>query len=142
MDDDGSLATSFALEHLATPDGSWLPVVLTLFARDARCVWKIGCLDETGEPVVLDQRGALRPAGDRCDIGAFELEADQIGVVTCPGDCDEDGVVSVAELVALANVALVRESISACPGGDANEDGLLTIEELVLSVASAVRGCP
>jgi hypothetical protein len=32
-----------------------------------------GCLDLLGGPVLVDQRGALRPAGLACDIGAFEV---------------------------------------------------------------------
>jgi hypothetical protein len=33
-----------------------------------------GCLDDAGTPLATDQRGFPRPAGPRCDIGAFELE--------------------------------------------------------------------
>lgn len=32
----------------------------------------LGCVDETGAPLGDDQRGAPRPAGVRCDVGAFE----------------------------------------------------------------------
>jgi hypothetical protein len=32
-----------------------------------------GCLDLGGMRLLTDQRGALRPAGARCDIGAFEV---------------------------------------------------------------------
>ena len=31
-----------------------------------------GCRDAFGDPIVTDQRGALRPAGGVCDLGAFE----------------------------------------------------------------------
>lgn len=31
------------------------------------------CLDAAGAPLTVDQRGALRPAGNACDIGAFEF---------------------------------------------------------------------
>ncbi len=33
-----------------------------------------GCTDPAGNPLTIDQRGLLRPAGARCDIGAFELQ--------------------------------------------------------------------
>jgi hypothetical protein len=36
------------------------------------------CTDETGSPVILDQRGVARPAGSACDIGAFELAASPV----------------------------------------------------------------
>jgi hypothetical protein len=32
----------------------------------------LGCVDETGAPLTIDQRGAARPVGVRCDVGAFE----------------------------------------------------------------------
>jgi len=32
----------------------------------------LGCVDETGALLTTDQRGAPRPVGPRCDIGAFE----------------------------------------------------------------------
>jgi hypothetical protein len=33
-----------------------------------------GCVDAAGNPLTTDQRGMPRPAGPRCDIGAFELQ--------------------------------------------------------------------
>lgn len=35
----------------------------------------VGCYDDSLAPLVTDQRGALRPAGPRCDVGAFEYGA-------------------------------------------------------------------
>jgi CSLREA domain-containing protein len=32
----------------------------------------LGCVDETGAQLTTDQRGFARPAGVRCDVGAFE----------------------------------------------------------------------
>ena len=32
----------------------------------------LGCVDETGAKLTTDQRGAPRPVGARCDVGAFE----------------------------------------------------------------------
>jgi hypothetical protein len=33
----------------------------------------LGCVDETGALLTSDQRGATRPVGARCDVGAFEF---------------------------------------------------------------------
>jgi len=35
----------------------------------------VGCYDDSLAPLATDQRGALRPAGPRCDVGAFEYGA-------------------------------------------------------------------
>ena len=35
-------------------------------------LYSLGCVDETGALLRTDQRGAPRPVGDRCDVGAFE----------------------------------------------------------------------
>jgi autotransporter family porin len=32
------------------------------------------CVDADGLPVTEDQRGEPRPAGDGCDVGAFEVQ--------------------------------------------------------------------
>jgi hypothetical protein len=32
------------------------------------------CVDHDGEPLATDQRGEPRPAGDGCDVGAFEVQ--------------------------------------------------------------------
>ncbi|WP_395683911.1 choice-of-anchor Q domain-containing protein [Dokdonella sp.] len=40
----------------------------TVFAAD-------GCYDENLARLSIDQRGALRPAGARCDVGAYEYDA-------------------------------------------------------------------
>lgn len=35
----------------------------------------LGCVDESGTPLSIDQRGGSRPVGIRCDVGAFEYGA-------------------------------------------------------------------
>jgi len=37
-----------------------------------------GCTDEVGAPLTTDQRGQTRPAGEACDIGAYEAQPDSI----------------------------------------------------------------
>jgi hypothetical protein len=32
------------------------------------------CVDADGQPLTTDQRGQPRPAGSRCDVGAFEVQ--------------------------------------------------------------------
>ncbi len=59
----------------------------------------------------------------------------------CTGDCGNDRSVSVAELLALVNIALGTTSVSECRAGDANRDALITIDELLVAVNKALSGC-
>jgi hypothetical protein len=34
-----------------------------------------GCFGPDGQPLLTDQRGLARTAGDRCDVGAFEYQS-------------------------------------------------------------------
>jgi len=60
----------------------------------------------------------------------------------CPGDCDGDGVVTVAEVVTLVNIALGSTSIATCPSTDGDGDGSVSIAELIAAVQAALSGCP
>jgi hypothetical protein len=60
----------------------------------------------------------------------------------CPGDCNEDGIVTVDELVRGVGVALGDLALSACPALDLNGNGDVTIDELVNAVNGALNGCP
>jgi len=54
-----------------------------------------GCQDAVGGKLLADQRGAHRPAGSACDIGAYEYAAN--------GDVNGDGVRTVADVFYLIN---------------------------------------
>jgi hypothetical protein len=58
------------------------------------------------------------------------------------GDCGGNGEVTVDELLALVNIALNNQSVTACPVGDANHDGEITIDEILTAVNNALNGCP
>jgi hypothetical protein len=62
-------------------------------------------------------------------------------VRACPGDCDGDGSVTVAELVAAVAMA-IRSAPLDCSDLDLDGDGIAGIAELVAAVRSAVFGCP
>jgi hypothetical protein len=59
----------------------------------------------------------------------------------CAGDCDEDGVVSIDELIRGASLALGRAPLLECETLDANADARVTIDELVRAVGNALRDC-
>ena len=60
----------------------------------------------------------------------------------CVGDCDDDGSVTVVELIRGVNIALGTLLIDACPSFDTNGDGEVTVNELVTGVHAALTGCP
>ena len=60
----------------------------------------------------------------------------------CWGDCNENGVVAINELVLSVRIALGDASAEVCPLVDDNEDGKVSINELVLAVNRALGGCP
>ena len=60
----------------------------------------------------------------------------------CLGDCNEDGQVTVDEIVTLVNIALGSTSISMCPNGDFDGGGTVTVDEIVTALNFALDGCP
>lgn len=55
-----------------------------------------GCTNQVGVPIETDQRGLARQAGQRCDVGAVEVEVETLGLTlsvnslndTDDGNCD------------------------------------------------------
>lgn len=65
-----------------------------------------------------------------------------VSPAACRGDCDEDGVVSVSELIRGVNVALGMSPASTCPPMDRNGDQVVMIDELVEATTNALTRCP
>jgi hypothetical protein len=59
----------------------------------------------------------------------------------CPGDCDGNGIVSIAELVRAVNIALENDDVANCRAADVNGDGRVSINELIQAVNSALLQC-
>lgn len=60
----------------------------------------------------------------------------------CPGDCDGDGRVSIAELIRGVNIALGLAPLSNCPAFDRDGNGMVSIGELIAAVNASLGGCP
>jgi cysteine-rich repeat protein len=60
---------------------------------------------------------------------------------SCPGDCDGDGQVSIAELIRGVRIALGEASADECPPVDGNGDGVVTVNELVAAVRASLEKC-
>ena len=50
------------------------------------------------------------------------------------GDCDENGAISIDELVLGVDIALDKATLAACPAFDANRDGRVDVVELLAAV--------
>jgi ELWxxDGT repeat protein len=59
----------------------------------------------------------------------------------CPGDCDGDRHVSVAEIVLGLNIALGRQPLDACSAFDSNVDGQIGVADLVAAVRANLENC-
>jgi len=59
----------------------------------------------------------------------------------CVGDCNQDQVVTVDDLLIMVNIALGSASLSICPEGDASGDSHITVGELLAAVNNALSGC-
>jgi hypothetical protein len=51
---------------------TWTHALLAGSAAIDTTIDSLGCVNETGALLTTDQRGAARPVGARCDVGAFE----------------------------------------------------------------------
>ncbi|GIW39486.1 MAG: hypothetical protein KatS3mg076_0063 [Candidatus Binatia bacterium] len=61
---------------------------------------------------------------------------------TCQGDCDGDGVVTIADLMTGVPMVFGTRSTDACPDLDRDGDRRITAAELVAAVRAALDGCP
>lgn len=59
----------------------------------------------------------------------------------CAGDCNQNGVVTVDELVRAVTIVLRNGVAADCSRADVNGNGVLTIDELVKAVNAALNGC-
>ncbi len=59
----------------------------------------------------------------------------------CVGDCNDDSMVSVSELITGVNILLGRRPVEVCLAFDACGNGSVEVNELIRGVNSALRGC-
>jgi hypothetical protein len=60
----------------------------------------------------------------------------------CAGDCGNDRVVSVDEIVLMLNIALGSASLDDCRAGDSDGDGNIFIPDLLKAVNHLIGSCP
>jgi len=70
-----------------------------------------------------------------------DIVAGETAEVMCPGDCNGDGGVAIAELIRCVAIALGLELPSACPYLAREPFAPVQIDELLRAVSSAMDGC-
>lgn len=60
----------------------------------------------------------------------------------CPVDCNDDGVVTINELIMAINIALEQADASVCTNADGNGSNSVTVDEIVAGVSAALSDCP
>jgi len=76
-------------------------------------------------------------------LTAFFLSLGAVSPLSaCVGDCNEDGVVTIDELILCADIALRSRSVDLCSIADANKDERIGIDEVVQAVDNTLNGCP
>jgi hypothetical protein len=76
--------------------------------------------------------------------GLFQLTATTFGQTTpgiCSGDCNNDGAVTVDELITSIGIALGDTDLDVCRAGDLDGNGTIAIDELLTAVNRALIDC-
>jgi len=60
----------------------------------------------------------------------------------CVGDCNDDHMVSIGEVITGVNIALGNAPVSSCEAFDPDGSGMVVIGELIQGVNNALSGCP
>ena len=69
------------------------------------------------------------------------LNAGARALAQCVGDCQDQGEVSISDLILGVNIALGLQPADACPAFR-DEGGAVTIAQLIKGVHNALNGCP
>lgn len=60
----------------------------------------------------------------------------------CGGDCNEDGAITVDEILLIIQIGLGEATLGVCESADRSEDGQITVDEIIMAVDIALDGCP
>ena len=78
----------------------------------------------------LNGQGGAHPAGTTVTPTA----------APCVGDCNDDGIVTVDEILTLVNIALGNADATACPNGIPN-GAQVDVALILTAVNNALNGC-
>jgi hypothetical protein len=110
--------------------------VVLLFFPVGSGVWGIASADFNG-----DGKPDLVTANQDDETVSILLNTSG-AVSACVGDCDDNGEVTVDDIIKMVNIALGVTPIADCLAGDANGDGEITIDDILVAVNNALNNCP
>lgn len=61
---------------------------------------------------------------------------------SCAADCNDNGAISISELLTARNIVVGTAALGACTAADVDGNGSVGIHEVVLGVNFALSGCP
>jgi len=97
----------------------------------------------SGPTFALDRDGDGHFDRDEIDAGSDPADATSVPREGgCAGDCNEDGAVTVDEILIGVGLALGSGSVDGCSAMDADGDSTVTVDEILLAVNAALTGCP
>jgi hypothetical protein len=106
------------------------------------CVVRAAATAAIGTSYPLTCAGASANTTTAQSVPGFCSDGTVLAAISaCPGDCSDDGQVTVDELLTGVNMALGTLPVTQCLVFDANGDGTVTIDELLEAVSSALTGC-
>ena len=73
--------------------------------------------------------------------GAMPGSVAPVFAAPCVGDCNNNGIVAVNELITGVNISLEQRPLEDCPGFDSNDNGRVAVNELIQGVNSSLDGC-
>jgi len=124
----GMRALVLALDNIdPIPDGSVLYTCNVAVAPGAVG----GDYPLTISGVILSSPQGVRVDGATGTNGSVTVSA---GTASCAGDCNDDGLVTLGDVVTVINLFLRKEPISSCSAADVNQDGRVSIGEIVRTV--------
>ncbi len=124
-------------------DGLCKPVDIAAFCSLNPC--STGACDPATGLCVSGNNGAACndgnecTANDQCQSGKCRGTA---GSTSCVGDCNDNHVVTVDEILLMVNIALGASDVSLCGPGDADGNGRITVDEILTAVNFALTSCP
>jgi hypothetical protein len=130
-DDHCALVSTGALSELDPAVSAQMPVGLVAALVDAQ---------QIGETLAICQ-GVAGGAGPTATPTTMPTQTPTVMATSCSGDCDDNKVVTVGEVVTLATITLEAAEYSTCARGDADNDGAMRINDIVIGVNHALHGC-